>query len=61
MAGEPQVTILFRRHADYDALAPAGTLGYARPGLPFDIERQPVLVLAGEATELATRRRRADA
>ena len=55
-ASEPRVSIvLFSRRLDYEALGPTGTIGAASSGLALDIERQPTILFAGDATESARR------
>jgi Flp pilus assembly protein TadD len=44
---EPRVSVVaFERRADYDALAPKATGGFAAAHLPLDIERHPTVVFA---------------
>jgi hypothetical protein len=55
-ASEPRVSIvLFSRRFDYQALGPRGTSGAASANLALDIERQPTILFAGNATDSARR------
>jgi tetratricopeptide (TPR) repeat protein len=55
-SGEPRVSVVFfTRRGDYEALAPQETNGFVAPHLWLDLERQPTILVAGDAKESARR------